>query len=90
MPSSLSLRGVSGAVRLLKSSGSPRAFGPRDDKGGVFYQEGSEEIGVLILSLRGRSGATDAAIHRVSGDAGGVDGTVTGSQWIATPARGSR
>ena len=81
MPSSLSLRGVSGAVRLLKSSGSPRAFGPRDDKGGV---------GAKCLSLRGRSGATDAAIHRVSGDAGGVDGSVTGSQWIATPARGSR
>ena len=26
----------------------------------------------------------DAAIHRVSGDAGGVNGSVTGSQWIAT------
>ena len=27
---------------------------------------------------------TDAAIHRVSKDAGGVDGSFTGSQWIAT------
>ena len=26
---------------------------PRDDKGGIFYHEGSEVIGVLILSLRG-------------------------------------
>ena len=33
---------------------------PRDDKGGV---------GALCLSLRGGSGARDAAIYRVSGDA---------------------
>jgi len=33
--------------------------------------------------LRGRSVARDAAIHRVSGAAGRVDGSVTGSQWIA-------
>ena len=72
------------SVRLLVHSGSPRPQGARDDKGGIFYHEGSESIGVFLLSLRGRSGATDAAIHRVSGDAGGVDGSVTGSQWIAT------
>ena len=38
---------------------------------------------MLTLSLRGRRGARDAAIHRVSGAGGRVDGSVTGSQWIA-------
>ena len=38
---------------------------------------------MLTLSLRGRRGARDAAIHRVSGAAGKVDGSVTASQWIA-------
>ena len=38
----------------------------------VFYHEGNEEIVVLTLSLRGGSGARDAAIHRVSGNAGGL------------------
>ena len=32
----------------------------------------------------------DAAIHRVSGDAGGFVCSLTKGQWIATPARGSR
>ena len=32
----------------------------------------------------------DAVIHRVSEDMGGFVCSVTGSQWIATPARGSR
>jgi hypothetical protein len=59
------------SVRLLVHSGSPRPQGARDDKGGVFYHEGSEDIGVLLLSLRGGSGARDAAIHRVSGDLDG-------------------
>ena len=36
---------------------------PRDDKVGV---------GAWLLSLRGASGARDAAIHRVLGDAGGL------------------
>jgi hypothetical protein len=36
------------------------------------------------LSLRGRSGARDAAIHRVSEVAGGVDRSVIEGQWIAT------
>ena len=53
-------------------------------KGGVFYHKGSEEIEVLILSLRGESGARDAAIHRVSGKADGLAGSVTEDQWIAT------
>ena len=36
------------------------------------------------MSLRGGSRARDAAIHRVSEDACGVDGSIAGSQWIAT------
>jgi hypothetical protein len=32
----------------------------------------------------------DAAIHRVSHNANGQCGLLTGSQWIATPVRGSR
>ena len=54
---------------------------PRDDKVGV---------GAWLLSLRGESGARDAAIHRVSEDVNGDVRSVTGSMWIATPARGSR
>ena len=71
------------SVQLLRVSGSPRAYSPRDDKGGVFYHEGSEVIGVLILSLRGGR-QDDAAIHRFLGDASGVVCSFTGSQWIAT------
>ena len=37
-----------------------------------------------ILSLRGKSGAKDVAIHRVSGEADGFVSSLTGSQWIAT------
>jgi hypothetical protein len=63
------------ADRLLRVSGSPRAFVPRDDKSGKLHsvchcEEGAE--------------ARDAAIHRVSDDADGVGGSLTGSQWIAT------
>ena len=50
----------------------------------VFYHEGNEEIVVLTLSLRGGSGARDAAIHRVSGNAGGFVCSFIASQWIAT------
>ena len=71
------------SVQLLRVSGSPRAYSPRDDKGGVFYHEGSEVIGVLILSLRGGR-QDDAAIHRVSKDAYGQCGSVTEGLWIAT------
>ena len=49
---------------------------PRDDKGGV---------DAMCLSLRGGSGAKDAAIHRVSEDVGGVVCSLPGSQLIATP-----
>jgi hypothetical protein len=79
-----------GAVRLLRVSGSPRAFSPRDDKVGWFHHEGSEVIGAFTLSLRGGSGARDAAIHRVQGRADGFGGSVTGSQWIATGFQPSR
>jgi len=50
----------------------------------VFYHEGNEEIVVLTLSLRGRSGARDAAIHRVSGDAVEFVCSFIEGQWIAT------
>jgi hypothetical protein len=68
------------AVRLLRVSGSPRAFVPRDDKGGKVHsvchcEEGAE--------------ARDAAIHRVSDEADGVGGSLTGSQWIASPHTGT-
>ena len=36
------------------------------------------------MSLRGGSGARDAAIHRVSKDAGGFASSVIQGQWIAT------
>jgi hypothetical protein len=36
------------------------------------------------MSLRGKSEARDAAIHRVSEDADGVVSSFSGSQWIAT------
>ena len=39
------------------------------------------------LSLRGGSGASDAAIHRVLREADGVVSSLTGSQWIATGLR---
>ena len=51
---------------------------PRDDKGGV---------DAMCLSLRGGSGAKDAAIHRVSEDVGGVVCSLPGSQLIATGLR---
>jgi hypothetical protein len=70
-------------VRLI--SGSPRAFSPRDDKSGIFHHEESKENGVTFLSLRGGSGARDAAIHRVLENAYGVVYSVVEGQWIATP-----
>ncbi|MDC3335920.1 hypothetical protein OAV71_05370 [Opitutales bacterium] len=36
------------------------------------------------MSLRGKSGARDVAIHRVSREADGFVYSLTGSQWIAT------
>ena len=75
---SLSLRGGSGAsdaaihrvsnyvydlsLRLLVLSGSPRAFSPRDDK--VWWNAVGGSVASPSLSLRGKSGARDAAIHR--------------------------
>ena len=57
---------------------------PRDDKGGVFYHEESDEFGVLTLSLRGgqygRRGNPSCF-----GGRGRVCGTFTDIQWIATP-----
>ena len=60
----LSLRGGSGAITEVQwiATGYTLAMTRV-----VFYHEGNEEIVVLTLSLRGRSGARDAAIHRVSG-----------------------
>ncbi len=82
----LSLRGESGArdaaihrvsrdadglsLRLLVHSGSPRAFSPRDDK--MWSGFLCMSLNTHCLSLRGESGARDAAIHRVSRDADGL------------------
>ena len=72
------------SVRLLRTSGSPRAFSPRDDKGGIFTMKGVKKMKSSNLSLRGVSEVRDVAIHRVSGDAVGVVCSVTEDQWIAT------
>ena len=40
-----------------------------------------------MLSLRGESGAKDAAIHRILRKANGFVYSLTGSQWIATGLR---
>jgi hypothetical protein len=77
--------GGKGALNLRRESGSTRPQGTRDDK--VFYHEGSEKNEVLILSLRGGSGARDAAIHRISGDVDGFVYSVPSSKWIATGLR---
>ena len=48
---------------------------------------GNDMVGSVAsrsLSLRGESGARDAAIHRVSRDADEFVSSLTGSQWIAT------
>jgi hypothetical protein len=42
---------------------------PLDDKSDIFHNEGSKENGVTFLSLRGGP-KSDAAIYRVSEDAG--------------------
>ncbi|MDB0031226.1 hypothetical protein N9E34_07140 [Opitutales bacterium] len=42
------------------------------------------------MSLQVGSGARDVAIHRASRDTIRLVCASTGSQWIATPARGSR
>ena len=60
-------------------------FRPRDDKVG---SEALDGLGTTrTLSLRGESGASDAAIHRVSGNAFEFVCSLTGSQWIATGFR---
>ena len=50
---------------------------PRDDKVGV---------GAWLLSLRGESGARDAAIHRVSEDANGNCGLFTSPPFTFHPS----
>jgi hypothetical protein len=57
------------------------------DKSSNFTMKGVKRMGFLKLSLRGESGARDAAIHRVSGRADGFVSSLTGSQWIATGLR---
>ena len=68
------------SVRLLAHSGSPRAYAL------AMTRWGNDALAMTThtLSLRGGSGASDAAIHRVLGDAGGVVCSLTGSQWIVT------
>jgi hypothetical protein len=57
-------------------------------KGWYFYHEGSEEIGVLKLSLRGGSGVRDAAIYRVS-EVGGRTG-LRFAYWLTVDRHGLR
>ena len=78
-PSCLDRRGGL-SLRLLVHSGSPRAYAL------AMTRWGNDALAMTThtLSLRGGSGASDAAIHRVLGDAGGVVCSLTGSQWIAT------
>jgi hypothetical protein len=59
---------------------------PRDDKGGVFYHEGSQVVEFSLCHCE-KDRLDDAAIHRVSVDAVGVDCSVSDSQWIATGLR---
>ena len=70
------------SVRLLRASGSPRAFSPRDDKGGIFTMK--REVMEFLHCHCEEDRMDDAAIHRVSEDAGGFVCSLTGSQWIAT------
>ena len=72
------------SVRLLRVSGSPRAFSPRDDKSGIITIERVKRLRLHPLSLRGGSEATDAAIHRASEDADGAVCPVTQGPWIVT------
>jgi hypothetical protein len=58
------------SLRFLVHSGSPRPQGARDDNRLCHCEEGA--------------GVTDAAIHRVSKDAGGFASSFIGVQWIAT------
>ena len=44
-------------------------------------------VSTRSLSLRGKSGARDVAIHRVPGEANGFVYSLAGSQWIATGLR---
>ena len=64
---------------------------PRDQKSGIFHNEGSKENGVTFLSLRGGSGARDAAIHRVSGDGRtGLSVRIVRTNGTPRPTGGSR
>ena len=55
-----------------------------DDKVWYFYHEGSEVVEFSHCHCEEGVQVTDAAIHRVSGRAGGFVCSVTGLQWIAT------
>ena len=71
------------AVRVLRASGSPRAYALAMTR----WLIGHSRDHNTLLSLRGGSGAKDAAIHRVSEDVGGVVCSLPGSQLIATGLR---
>ena len=69
------------SVQLLRASGSPRAYALAMTR----VKSVKVHANYSLLSLRGGSGAKDAAIHRVSEDVGGVVCSLPGSQLIATP-----
>ena len=78
------------SVRVVRASGSPRPQGARDDKSGIFTMKGVKRLEFTLCHCEEGTQVTDAAIHRVSEDAGGFVCSGTEDQWIATPARGSR
>ena len=77
------------SVRVMRVSGSPWAFSPRDDKGGIFTIKGMKRLEFSYCHCE-EDRIDDAAIHRVSGDVDGFVSSLTGSQWIATGFQPSR
>ena len=80
---------MKGSVSLVRDSGPPRPQGARDDKGGIFTMKGVKRLEFTLCHCE-EDRMDDAAIHRVSEDAGGFVCSGSEDQWIATPARGSR
>ena len=75
--------------KLLAHSGSPRAYALAMTKVVIFTMKGVKRWSSHIVIAR-RTEWTNAAIHRVSGDACGECGSVIESQWIAPGFQPSR
>jgi hypothetical protein len=71
------------SVQLLRASGSPRAFSPRDDKSGIFTMKGVKWWSSHIVIARRTGWTTRQSIVFRESERGwrfGGEG-----QWIATP-----